>query len=113
MLNVGQPHRALRFAGLELVSLGQLFDKMHWGFVVRIAEEDEEQGCSVYFDAGIYDPAGVRGLIDQFKICLMQYRERPICRSTNCSVFRPVNLGKGLGSAEKPNAPACWSGIAR
>jgi amino acid adenylation domain-containing protein len=91
MLNVGQPHRALRFAGLELVSLGQLFDKMHWGFVVRVAEEDEEQDCSVYFDAGIYDPAGVRDLIDRFKHLLDAVSRKP---------DSPINELLGLSAGE-------------
>ena len=70
ILAVRTAHRAIRFAGLEMVSLDRPFDKMPWGFVVGLAEEDEEQDYLAYFDARKYDPAGVRDLIDRFKLLL-------------------------------------------
>ncbi len=56
-----------KLADLELTSLDRYYESMPWGFTLNFDEHDEEHSCRVTFDAGIYDPAGVRGLIDRFR----------------------------------------------
>jgi amino acid adenylation domain-containing protein len=65
IIYTGTPDDVVRFAGLEMISLERPLEKMPWGMVVRLTEEDEKS-CSVRFDAGRYDPAGVRRLMARF-----------------------------------------------
>jgi non-ribosomal peptide synthetase component F len=67
----------LRFAGVEMFSLEKPRAKMPSGFIVGLAEGAEEQRSSAHFDAGKYDPAGVRSLIDRFKRLLDAVSRQP------------------------------------
>jgi non-ribosomal peptide synthetase component F len=58
---------AERFAGLDIVYTGRPRVHMPWGFTFECSEQDEETGCCVAFDAGIYDPLRVRGFIERYR----------------------------------------------
>jgi amino acid adenylation domain-containing protein len=78
ILAVRTPLRGpLRFAGVEMRSLERPLAKMPSGFIVGLEEEDQEQGSSAHFDAGKYDPAGVRHLIGRFKRLLDAVSRQP------------------------------------
>jgi hypothetical protein len=55
-----------RFADLELKWLELPGKAMPWGFTFDCAEHNEEDACRVKFDAGLYDPEGVREFIARF-----------------------------------------------
>jgi hypothetical protein len=54
----------LRFADLELIWLEQARGTMPWGFSVSI-DTARHEGIAE-FDAGVYDPSGVRALLDRY-----------------------------------------------
>ena len=53
------------FGGLRMQYRG-FNETMPWGFSLNFDEFDDERAFRVRFDACIYDPAGVRELLDQF-----------------------------------------------
>lgn len=55
------------FAGLDLQSLDNPPGRMPWGFTFECNEYDEQDRCRTAFDAGLYDPAGVREFIERFR----------------------------------------------
>ena len=67
ILGSAKGREPLEFANLRLTSLDRYFENMPWGFTLNFDEYDEEHSCRAIFDAGIYDPAGVRELIGGFR----------------------------------------------
>lgn len=60
------PKAPLRFGDVELNSLRWRERAiMPWGFTISFSKEDEVHRCDASFDARIYDPAGVRVMLER------------------------------------------------
>jgi len=57
---------AVTFGGLEMTWLDRRMETMPWGFSLTFDQHNEQHRCRVDFDARIYDPEGVRALIEGF-----------------------------------------------
>jgi non-ribosomal peptide synthetase component F len=55
----------IRFAGLTLSHTSTAVKSMPWGFTLNLGGDDVRSLAT--FDAHIYDPSGVRSLIDQYR----------------------------------------------
>jgi len=67
ILGSAKGREPIEFANLRLTSLERYYESMPWGFTLNFDEYDEEHSCRAIFDAGIYDPAGVRELVGRFQ----------------------------------------------
>ncbi len=77
IFNMNTDYPVLRFAGLELASLSRSEHQMPWGFSMKLDHRNHGEDSGVYFDAGLYDPAGVRGFIERYKGLLEAVSSRP------------------------------------
>lgn len=55
----------IRFGGLELTKVVSRRTRMPWGFDLHFYQGAAGDECRVVFDAGIYDPAGVRTFVER------------------------------------------------
>jgi amino acid adenylation domain-containing protein len=58
-------HPAVRLGGAELTMLQRRWLRMPWGFTLRFRPTEPERGCEAFFDAGLYDGAGVAAFMDR------------------------------------------------
>jgi hypothetical protein len=55
---------------------------MPWGFTLECDEHNELDGCRVSFDAGIYDPQGVREFVERLRglfSSVWRHPDLPLC----------------------------------
>ncbi len=79
---MGRNSAAIEFAGLKMIrQYNPIGVRMPWGFSMNLLEADDHQTLGITFDAGIYDPAGVRRFVARLHDLLdaISYRpDRPI-----------------------------------
>jgi len=81
MLSMVRGHACLRCANLEITSLpGVMVSVMPTAFNVVFESANDEESCSVLFNAAIYDPAKVDGFIERFTKFLDAVSRQPDAR---------------------------------
>jgi len=53
-------------SGLDVSAIDRAYTVMPPSFAMTFREHDDDRDCSVAFDAGFYDPVGVRRFVDRF-----------------------------------------------
>jgi len=74
------------FADLEMEQLKRRARNMPSGFSIHCAERNGKDSCRVTFDAGLYDPAGVREFMDRFRRLLASVSRQPDLPLGQCHV---------------------------
>jgi amino acid adenylation domain-containing protein len=77
IFHVSRHGGAVRLGDLRLVRLREQFSGMPWGLSMNLDEYSEDRNCRVTFDAGLYQPKGVRKLIDGYRRFLDAASRRP------------------------------------
>jgi hypothetical protein len=66
IFSVTDPTEVVQGGDIELTALERRREVMPWGFTLTFEQYLDRHRCCVEFDAGIYDPEGVRGLLGRF-----------------------------------------------
>ena len=77
IFNTSTDHPILRFADLELIPRSYLQRHMPWGFSISLDHRNHGKDCRLDFDAGLYDPAGVRDFIGHYDNLLDAVSRQP------------------------------------
>jgi len=77
IINRSTEHPALQFAGLKMTTRTHAGHHMPWGFSISIENRNHDRDSSVHFDAGIYDPAGVREFVARYENLLDAVSQQP------------------------------------
>lgn len=84
IFSVARRRKPIKFADLQISwldpQLDRSIDSMPWGFSINLDENDELQGCFVTFDANLYEPEGVRGLVRRYLSLLDTVARNPDVR---------------------------------
>lgn len=74
---LGTYHPATRLGGAELTMQENIWLKMPWGFTLRYRPSEAERVYEAFFDAGLYDPAGVAVFMDRLERLLAAVARDP------------------------------------
>jgi amino acid adenylation domain-containing protein len=79
MFSTPRNRDALYFGELSVTTLERIMNvaSMPWGFRVALDDRHEDRASRVAFDAGIYDPVGVRRFIERFERLLDAVSRHP------------------------------------